>query len=66
MRELLALTPQALVALGPPHHGRMRAVLRRAFAPSAVEALRPMLVLRLAPSDAGERGAPRWCGAAPT
>ena len=33
MRELLALTPQALVGLDPPDHGRLRAVLRRSFAP---------------------------------
>ena len=33
VRELLALTPQALVALDPPDHGRLRNVLRRAFAP---------------------------------
>ena len=40
MRELLSVTPQALVGLDPPQHTRMRAVLRRSFAPAAVEALR--------------------------
>ena len=43
VRELLALTPQALVGLDPPDHGRLRAVLRRSFAPAAVEGLRPMI-----------------------
>jgi cytochrome P450 len=40
VRELLALTPPALVGLDPPDHGRLRAILRRPFAPAAVEALR--------------------------
>ena len=43
MRELLVLTPHALVALDPPDHGRLRAVLRRAFSPAAVAALRPLV-----------------------
>ena len=43
MRELLELTPQALVGLDPPQHTRMRAVLRRTFAPAAIEALRPLV-----------------------
>ncbi|HEY6887409.1 MAG TPA: hypothetical protein VI300_06505, partial [Solirubrobacter sp.] len=43
VRELLALTPQALVGLDPPHHGRMRAVLRRSFAPGAVQGWRAMI-----------------------
>jgi cytochrome P450 len=43
IEELLELTPQALVGLDPPLHTRMRAVLRRAFAPGAVEALRPLV-----------------------
>ena len=43
MRELLSVTPQALVGLDPPLHTRMRAVLRRSFAPAAVEALRPVV-----------------------
>jgi cytochrome P450 len=43
IRELLALTPQALVGLDPPQHTRMRAVLRRSFAPAAIEALRPVV-----------------------
>jgi cytochrome P450 len=41
--ELLALTPQALVGLDAPDHGRLRAVLRRAFAPAAVAELRPVV-----------------------
>jgi cytochrome P450 len=43
VRELLALTPHALVGLDPPDHGRLRAVLRRQFAPAAVEELRAMI-----------------------
>jgi cytochrome P450 len=43
VRELLALTPQALVGLDPPDHGRLRAVLRRPFAPAAVAGLRAMI-----------------------
>jgi cytochrome P450 len=43
IRELLELTPQALIGLDPPRHTRMRAVLRRTFAPGAVEALRPLV-----------------------
>ncbi|WP_028064884.1 cytochrome P450 [Solirubrobacter soli] len=43
IKELLELTPQALIGLDPPRHTRMRAVLRRSFAPGAVEALRPIV-----------------------
>jgi cytochrome P450 len=43
IRELLELTPQALIGLDPPLHTRMRAVLRRTFAPGAIEALRPVV-----------------------
>jgi cytochrome P450 len=43
VRELLALTPQALVGLDPPDHGRMRAVLLRSFAPGAVQGWRAMI-----------------------
>jgi cytochrome P450 len=43
IRELLELTPQALVGLDPPRHTRMRAVMRRSFAPGAIEALRPVV-----------------------
>ncbi len=43
IRELLALNPQALVALDPPDHTRLRNVMRRAFSPAAVAALRPMV-----------------------
>ena len=43
VRELLALTPQALIGLDPPDHGRLRAVLRRSFAPAAVAGLRPIV-----------------------
>jgi cytochrome P450 len=48
VRELLSVAPQALVGLDPPLHTRMRAVLRRAFAPSAVAALRPMVAEEVA------------------
>jgi cytochrome P450 len=54
LRELLALSPQALIALDPPDHTRLRNVLRRAFAPAAVQALRPLVereVEALLPSD---------------
>jgi cytochrome P450 len=43
LRELLALNPQALIALDPPDHTRLRNVLRRAFSPTAVQALRPVV-----------------------
>jgi cytochrome P450 len=43
VRELLALTPHALIGLDPPDHGRLRAVLRRPFAPAAVQGLRAMI-----------------------
>ena len=51
---MLALSPQALIALDPPDHTRLRNVVRRAFAPAAVEALRPLVereVEALLPSD---------------
>jgi cytochrome P450 len=43
VRELLEVAPQALVGLDPPDHTRMRAVLRRSFAPAAVAELRPVV-----------------------
>jgi cytochrome P450 len=43
IRELLEVTPQALVGLDPPQHTRMRDVVRRAFAPDAVQRLRPVI-----------------------
>jgi len=43
LRELLEVAPQALIGLDPPQHTRMRAVLRRPFAPAAVQALRPVV-----------------------
>ena len=54
VRELLILTPHALIGLDPPDHTRLRNVLRRDFSPAAVEALRPLVereVEALLPSD---------------
>ncbi len=43
LAELLEVAPQTLVAIDPPDHGRLRRILRRAFAPAAIERLRPLV-----------------------
>jgi len=43
VRELLQLTPQALIGLDPPDHTRLRSVLRRRFAPAVIERYRPLV-----------------------
>ena len=48
VRELLEVTPQALVGLDPPQHTRMRSVLRRSFAPAVIEGLRPVVAEEVA------------------
>jgi cytochrome P450 len=53
VRELLSVAPQALIGLDPPQHTRMRAVLRRAFAPSAIAALRPVVEREVADTLGG-------------
>jgi cytochrome P450 len=48
LRDLLELSPQALVGIDPPDHGRLRAVLRRAFAPASVDRLGAVVARELA------------------